>query len=127
MHKYIYLYRSEPSTSTIADGAGHIADLEGQSRQPHSYSVQEDEDDDAHDKVAFIQKLVSLEGGATAVTAAGGLNLNRLAETATTLGYFALWFALNVYYNIVNKHVSTDRYALMQDDIIHLCIIFCQF
>lgn len=70
------------------------------------YQGDEEEEDDNNDKVALIQKLVSLEGGAAAVVKSGGFDVNKLAATGVTLGYFALWFALNVYYNIVNKHVS---------------------
>ena len=76
----------------------------------HHHAHHEEEDDDNRDKVALIQKLVSLEGGAAAAgvgkAGSGGLDVNKLAATGVTLGYFALWFALNVYYNIVNKHVS---------------------
>jgi hypothetical protein len=94
-----------PVSHALETGSGHHA----RHRAPSSSIVvaDDDDDDDSHDKVALIQKLVSLEGGAAAAVAgrAGGLDVNKLAATGVTLGYFALWFALNVYYNIVNKHV----------------------
>lgn len=34
-----------------------------------------------------------------------------MGQKLATLGYFGLWFALNVYYNIVNKKVGRSSHT----------------
>lgn len=66
-----------------------------------------------------MKALIGVTGGKGPITAAGGAGGRSPAQSAAlrqgllTLTYFGLWFALNVYYNIVNKKVR------------HLINIFC--
>lgn len=66
-----------------------------------------------------MKGLIAVTGGKGPITAAGGAGGRSPAQSAAlrqgllTLTYFGLWFALNVYYNIVNKKVR------------HLINIFC--
>lgn len=54
---------------------------------------------------AAITAARTLRGGAVAAKTSSATISNPTTHTATVLGYFALWYALNVWYNIVNKRV----------------------
>lgn len=56
-------------------------------------------------RATAVAAASSLRGGAVAATTSRSSTANSLKHTSTVLGYFALWYALNVWYNIVNKRV----------------------
>ena len=75
----------------------------------HAIDVHDDAEGEAASTPLGTSKLLQAHGGAAAVAAKGSSSSLRvspqLKHTLVTLGYFALWFALNIYYNIVNKQV----------------------
>lgn len=74
----------------------------------HAIDMHDEEEVESMPVSGATSKLLQVHGGAAVARSnpKGHASLSpQLKHGFVTLGYFALWFALNIYYNIVNKQV----------------------
>ena len=93
----------------LADGAVFDDELDGAADGPVAAEGLEDAVRGEQRRALVPGGGIGVVGGADqergAVEVRGGAEVSSLAQSFKVLGYFALWYALNVVYNIKNKQV----------------------